>query len=139
VLAGEQPSLLVHAESVEVPPSFGDVALLGLPLRAGALDLQALLSALATRECNEILLESGPALAGAMLRGGWLDELIVYIAPRLLGSRARPLFELPIDRMADALNLRLVDQRRVGCDQKLVFRPESNPGPDVGSGALRTD
>lgn len=122
VLTGEQPSLLLHGAGLAVPPELASVSAQGLPLRDGALDTGALLAALADRECNEILLESGPRLAGALLGEGLLDELIVYIAPRLLGSRARPLFELPLDRMADALDLQLLDRRMVGQDQRLVFQ-----------------
>jgi diaminohydroxyphosphoribosylaminopyrimidine deaminase/5-amino-6-(5-phosphoribosylamino)uracil reductase len=135
VLAGEQPSLLLHDENSVLPDSLRSIPVQGLPMLDGALDPRALLDALGARECNEILLESGPTLAGALLREGLLDELIVYIAPRLLGSRARPLFELPLDEMAEVLDLRLVDQRRVGNDQKLVFLPHDEPRPPAGSDA----
>ena len=121
VLAGEQPSLLAHAQGVALPAAEPG-SRLALPATGSQVDLGALLAALAERGCNEILLESGPTLAGAFLRAGLVDELRVYLAPRLLGSRAQPLFELPLDRMAEALDLRLTDQRRVGGDLRLTFQ-----------------
>jgi diaminohydroxyphosphoribosylaminopyrimidine deaminase/5-amino-6-(5-phosphoribosylamino)uracil reductase len=89
----------------------------------GGLDLQAVMAALAAREVNEILVESGPRLVGALLAAGLLDELIVYQAPCLLGSAARPLLELPLARMADKVPLALRDQRRVGDDWRFIFAP----------------
>jgi diaminohydroxyphosphoribosylaminopyrimidine deaminase/5-amino-6-(5-phosphoribosylamino)uracil reductase len=126
VLSADAPTLLLHAcgatggelprhaERAELPPAAG-----------GGLDLPALLQLLATRECNEILVESGPTLAGAFLRQGLVDELVVYMAPRLLGSRARPVLELPLDRMADVLQLQPVDQRQVGGDWRFTFIPRN--------------
>ena len=99
------------------------VATAGVPYRAAGLDLQAVLALLAQRECNEILLESGPVLAGALLRQALVDEIIVYQAPKLLGSRARPLFELPFERLSEALDLELLEQRQLGADLRLRFAP----------------
>ena len=92
-------------------------------------------NALAARECNEILLESGPSLAGAFLRAGLIDELQVYLAPRLLGSDARPLLDLPLTRMAEAVDLQLLEQRRVGGDLRLTFAP----GASGAGSAVRKD
>ena len=75
---------------------------------------------------NEILLECGPSLAGAFLGAGLIDQLLVYVAPRLLGSDARPLFALPLTRMADAMDLQLLDERRVGDDLRLTFASGMN-------------
>ena len=80
---------------------------------------------LAAQHCNEILVESGPRLAGALLQAGLLDELIVYMAPALLGDRARPLLELPLDVMADKVQLTLDDVRKVGTDWRFTAKPES--------------
>lgn len=125
VLQGPQPQLLVHGEAAVVRDDLRAVDRLALPLSDGRIPPERLLDALALREVNEILLESGPTLAGALLREGLLDELIVYIAPRLLGSRGRPLLELPIDRMADAMDLQLLERRQVGSDLRLTFAPPS--------------
>lgn len=83
----------------------------------------AALRALAARECNEVLLESGPTLAGVFLQHGLIDELIVYMAPKLLGSEARPLMHLPIQRMQDNVELRLNSVRMIGNDVRLDCAP----------------
>ncbi|MFT7287540.1 MAG: diaminohydroxyphosphoribosylaminopyrimidine deaminase [Halieaceae bacterium] len=124
VLAGEQPTLLVHGAGVPVLAALAGEEHLALPTNSDGLPLAALLDELGRREKNEILLESGPTLAGAMLQAGLVDELIVYIAPRLLGSRARPLLELPLDSMAEAMDLALIERRQVGDDLRLTFAPQ---------------
>jgi diaminohydroxyphosphoribosylaminopyrimidine deaminase/5-amino-6-(5-phosphoribosylamino)uracil reductase len=86
-------------------------------------DLEALLRLLAARDCNEVLVESGAGLAGAFLQAGLVDELVVYMAPRLLGSLARPLLELPFDSMAEAMQLDVTDMRVVGRDWRITARP----------------
>ncbi len=97
--------------------------LLALPGSHGRVDLAQLLAELARRGCNEVLIESGAALAGAFWQAGLVDELIVYMAPRLLGSRARPLLELPFDSMAEAMDVRITDLRAVGNDWRITARP----------------
>ena len=99
------------------------IELLALPDAAGKVDLAALLRELAQRGCNEVLVESGAGLAGAFWRAGLVDELIVYMAPRLLGSRARPLLELPFDEMAEAMDLDVTDMRVIGRDWRITARP----------------
>lgn len=121
VLAGDQPALLVHTPEAQVPKALNAVSRHIVSRKNGILDLAALLSELARRECNEILLESGPRLAGSMLRAGLLDELIVFVAPKLLGSSARPLFELPLEKMVEARQLSLQEESRVGKDLRLRF------------------
>ncbi|MEM6484281.1 MAG: bifunctional diaminohydroxyphosphoribosylaminopyrimidine deaminase/5-amino-6-(5-phosphoribosylamino)uracil reductase RibD [Pseudomonadota bacterium] len=125
VLRGPQASLLLHAPDVPVPPSLANVPREGVAATSSGLDPAAILDAIARRECNEILLESGPQLAGSMLRSGLVDELVVFMAPKLLGSDARPLLQLSLDKMAQAHRLTLRDQRRFGSDLKLVFECES--------------
>lgn len=122
VLAGSAPTLLCHDEAVPVPPSLLGAGCQLLAVRRGdaGLDLQAVLAYLATQQCNEILVESGPRLAGALLQAGLLDELIVYMAPSLLGDSARPLLELPLQQMADKVQLSLEDVRKVGTDWRFT-------------------
>lgn len=81
------------------------------------------LRALAARDCNNILLETGPTLAGAFLQQGLIDELIVYMAPKLLGSNARPLLHLPIELMQDSIELRLNSVRLIGEDLRIDCAP----------------
>ncbi|MDP5053731.1 MAG: bifunctional diaminohydroxyphosphoribosylaminopyrimidine deaminase/5-amino-6-(5-phosphoribosylamino)uracil reductase RibD, partial [Congregibacter sp.] len=77
VLRGEQSSLLLHAVGAECPGALLAVERLAVPLSGDALSPVAMLKVLGARECNEILLESGPTLAGAMLQSGLVDQLIV--------------------------------------------------------------
>lgn len=124
VLDSTAPTLLCHAEGATTGRYSGShVAFAELPGGSDGLDLHSLLRELARRQCNEILLESGPHLAGAMLRAGLVDELIVYMAPALLGDSARPLLALPLDRMADKISLHWTDVRRVGTDWRFTAIP----------------
>jgi diaminohydroxyphosphoribosylaminopyrimidine deaminase/5-amino-6-(5-phosphoribosylamino)uracil reductase len=125
ILQGDAPTLLCHDELIAVPNGIVASAAQRLPLphTAQGLDLNALMAHLAAQQANEILVESGPRLTGALLQAGLLDELIVYMAPALLGSRARPLLELPLDAMADKLQLRWEDVRKVGEDWRFTAIP----------------
>lgn len=89
----------------------------------GALDLRALLRLLAAREINELLIESGPTLAGAALQAGLVDELWLYQASHLMGDAARGLCQLPgLESMAQRLSLQLEDVRQIGPDLRLIYR-----------------
>lgn len=91
---------------------------------AGRPDLDAVLERLAQREVNELLVEAGPTLAGAFLSRRLVDELLLYVAPKLLGQDARPLVELPLlTDLAQAPGFSLVDAQRVGEDLRLLLRP----------------
>src|SRR5690606_32043015 len=76
-----------------------------IPSVGGHIDLAVMLRKLAENGCNEVLLESGPILAGAFLQNGLVDELILYVAPKLMGSLARPLFDWPLHAMSDCMSL----------------------------------
>lgn len=83
--------------------------------------LQQVLQKLAERGVNEVLVEAGATLAGAFIQANLVDELIVYLAPTLLGSEARPMFELPFTQMAQQQRLNITDMRRVGGDIRLTL------------------
>ncbi len=83
-------------------------------------DLHALLRELGRRECNDVLVEAGAKLAGAFLQERLVDEIVVYLAPKLLGSNARPLALLPLDVMAQAVDLHITDVRAVGDDWRIT-------------------
>jgi len=88
------------------------------------LDLPAVLRLLAGLQVNEVMLECGATLAGAMLEQGLIDELIVYLAPHIMGDGARGLFHLPgLQYMADRYALQITDLRRVGGDIRITARP----------------
>lgn len=95
-----------------------------LPEHVGdTIDLAALMVLLAEREINEVLLETGATLSGAMLHEGLIDELIVYMAPILMGNRARGLFHTPgLEAMADVVPLAICDIRAVGEDWRITAR-----------------
>ena len=90
-------------------------------------DPAALLSQLADRQCNEVLVEAGPILAGAFLEAGLWDELIVYAAPKLLGDGARPLARLGLAHMADAVTGKIADVTALGEDVRLTMRRDAAP------------
>ncbi|MGI9282893.1 MAG: bifunctional diaminohydroxyphosphoribosylaminopyrimidine deaminase/5-amino-6-(5-phosphoribosylamino)uracil reductase RibD [Endozoicomonas sp.] len=93
---------------------------LRLPSNAGQVDLQALMSELARRDCLEVLLETGATLAGAAVKEGLVDELIVFMAPVLMGSAARPLLTMPFQSMSEKLDLNITDIRAIGGDWKVT-------------------
>ena len=94
----------------------------GLPERHGRLDLPALMAWLAGEGINEVLLETGPTLAGAALTDGLIDELILYVAPHLMGDDARGLLRLPqLTHMEHRIPLRIAEARRVGPDLRLTL------------------
>ena len=119
----EAPTLYLHAEHARRPREFA-IEHQAVPSVDGRLDLDAVLAVLAARGINEVQLEAGATLAGAFLSAGLVDELLLYVAPVLLGERARPLFHgLQIDAMAQRLHLRQVDCRSVGEDLRVLLRP----------------
>jgi len=88
------------------------------------LDLEAVLDRLGELECNEVLVEAGPTLAGDFVRRGLVDEIVVYMAPVVLGDTARGLFNLPLlARMCDRCEFEWRDVARIGDDLRLTLRP----------------
>lgn len=95
-----------------------------LPGQAGRIELAALWSFLVEAyQVNEVLVEAGAELAGACMAAEQVDELIVYLAPVLLGSEARPLLQWPLQDMAQARRLQLLDQRFFDQDIRLIYQP----------------
>jgi diaminohydroxyphosphoribosylaminopyrimidine deaminase/5-amino-6-(5-phosphoribosylamino)uracil reductase len=95
-----------------------------LPVQNDRLDLDEVLRFLATEEVNEVLLESGAVLAGAMLEAGLVDELVVYLAPHIMGNAARGLFHLPaLLQMSDRVALTIKEVRQVGDDIRITAIP----------------
>ncbi len=87
-------------------------------------DLTMLMKELAKRQINEVMLEAGAVLNGAMLDAKLIDELVIYMAPKLMGDQARGLFHLPkLQAMADNINLDIVDIRPVGKDWRITAKP----------------
>jgi len=95
-----------------------------LPGKNGRLDLPAVMGFLAQQQINELLVEAGPVLNGALLAEGLIDEYVIYMAPCILGDQGRGLFNLPgLQQMADKKQLKLRDVRQIGQDLKLTYIP----------------
>jgi diaminohydroxyphosphoribosylaminopyrimidine deaminase/5-amino-6-(5-phosphoribosylamino)uracil reductase len=97
------------------------------------LALEPVLAALARRGVNDVLVEAGATLNGALLEAGLIDELLLYLAPRVLGRNTRGMFELPrLETLGQGIALELLETRRVGTDLRLRARPAST-APDSGA------
>lgn len=96
---------------------------------SGRVDLRALLHCLAReKHCNDVLVEAGATLGGALLDAGLVDELVTYVAPALLGSDARPLFHLHgRNALADCTRLEFLDVAMVGKDCRMRSRVTRAP------------
>lgn len=101
------------------------VTQIGVPLREQQLDLVAMMMLLGKRQINSVWVEAGASLAGALLQIGLVDELIVYVAPKLLGDEGRGLCQLPgLQQLADAPSFSFSDVRQVGTDLRLTLTPQ---------------
>lgn len=95
-----------------------------IPANQGRVDLVALLKHLAGEEqCNELLVETGATLAGAFIDAKLVDQLHLYMAMTLMGSSARPAFQLPLAKMSEQVRLKRMDMRMLGDDMKLILKP----------------
>ncbi len=94
-----------------------------MPYCNSSVDLKSVLQQLSDMQINDVLLETGATLSGAMLQAGLIDELIIYMAPVLMGNTARGLFALPgMETMQDKIELEITDQRMVGQDIRLTAK-----------------
>ena len=126
VLDGCVPTLVMHAASAKSQDNrHAHVELVPVVVDSdGRLDIPAILRTLAERGVNELQVEAGPTLCGALFAQGLVDELLLYVAPVILGDSARPLLVLPrIDEMTQAWRLRVIEQRQLGADLRLLLRP----------------
>jgi diaminohydroxyphosphoribosylaminopyrimidine deaminase / 5-amino-6-(5-phosphoribosylamino)uracil reductase len=97
------------------------VEVLRLPALENRVDISALLKELAAREHSEVLFECGPTLAGSLINQGLADEVVIYVAPRLIGNSGRSLLNLAeVDRMSDLAELSIKDIRVIGPDIKVT-------------------
>ena len=127
VREGAAPTLYIHAPDAKLPRGV-EFEHAAVPAQGTRFDLDAVLRLLAARGINEVQLEAGATLAGAFLSAGLVDEVLLYVAPVLLGEQARPLFDgLHIDAMAQRLKLQRIDSAVVGDDFRLLLRPMPAP------------
>jgi diaminohydroxyphosphoribosylaminopyrimidine deaminase / 5-amino-6-(5-phosphoribosylamino)uracil reductase len=124
LLSAKGSALIATASEGSISDASG-VEVVCLANGGGQVDLLALLKLLAEKECNNVLVEAGAELAGAFLQAGLVDEFVIYMAPKLLGSSARPLLSLPFDRMDQQVVLDITDIRQVGCDFRITASPVS--------------
>lgn len=93
-----------------------------MPDENGQVALQPLLAWLQGMSCNQVMVEAGAILAGRFLKERLVDEWHVFIAPKIMGSRARPLCDMQMDTMAQAYGLTLMSTRLSGDDIYCIFQ-----------------
>lgn len=102
------------------------IELLHLADPQGRVCLESLLRALAVRGINEVLVEAGEGLNGALLQSGLIDEYLIYLAPVLMGSAAKGMFAMPsLTEMSQRKALRILDTQMVGPDLRIRAIPQA--------------
>jgi diaminohydroxyphosphoribosylaminopyrimidine deaminase/5-amino-6-(5-phosphoribosylamino)uracil reductase len=93
-----------------------------LPEKNGQLNLALMMQFLAEQEINNLFVEAGATLNGALLKAGLVDEWLIYIAPCVLGDKGRGVFALPeLQSMTEKKNLKWLDSRHIGKDLRLTL------------------
>lgn len=90
----------------------------------GRVDISAWVEYLGEQAFNDILVEAGATLSGALLRGGWVDRLIIYQAPKLLGDTARAMAAMNFPALADAPEFEIKEVTRIGADLRIIAAPK---------------
>jgi diaminohydroxyphosphoribosylaminopyrimidine deaminase/5-amino-6-(5-phosphoribosylamino)uracil reductase len=123
-LAGQVLLATAEDKSFEAAELAADIECKSFNSGTGKTDLKALLAYLAAKkECNEVLIEAGSRLAGAFIELGLVDELLIYLAPKLLGHRGHPLFTIHgMDRIKDQIALEFIDVSLLGKDCRMRSR-----------------
>lgn len=131
VVSGPGRVLVATARADHVYPEDIDlerVEVVYVPNADNTVDLVALMDHLSQREINEVFVEAGPTLSSAMIRAGLVDEVLVYLAPSLLGSKGRGMFDLNgLDSLADRLQLDMIDIRQFGDNLRITLKPPEHP------------
>ena len=122
-----QPSLA--SPRLEVAGPWDGAEVLGLPSdERGKTDLAALMTELARRQVNELHVEAGHQLNGSLLKAGLVDELLVYLAPKMLGPGRGMAALGPLEQLADGLALEFIECTPVGPDLRIRARPPGRAG-----------
>jgi diaminohydroxyphosphoribosylaminopyrimidine deaminase / 5-amino-6-(5-phosphoribosylamino)uracil reductase len=118
---------LVFAAEEAPREALQDLKIERVPRAAGGLDLDAVMKHLAALEVNELLLECGPTLAGAFIAKQLVDEFVLYVAPKLLGSAAPPLLHLRLGKQSQPLQeFEFREVQRIGDDVRLILNPKKS-------------
>jgi diaminohydroxyphosphoribosylaminopyrimidine deaminase / 5-amino-6-(5-phosphoribosylamino)uracil reductase len=98
-----------------------------LPEKQGRLDLTEVMKFLAGQEINDVLVEAGAVLNGALLAENLVDEWVIYMAPKILGDQGIGLFHLPgIDKLVESKDVRFQDIRQIGMNIRLIMQQIDN-------------
>jgi len=94
-----------------------------LPNIAGRVSLPDLLRALAACDVNELHVEAGAGLNGSLLQEGLVDELLIYLAPHIMGDKARGMFDVPaLTELAQRREFDITEVRMIGSDLRVIAR-----------------
>jgi diaminohydroxyphosphoribosylaminopyrimidine deaminase / 5-amino-6-(5-phosphoribosylamino)uracil reductase len=113
---------LVFAAADAPLGAFKDLTVERIPRASLGLELDAVMQNLTARQVNELLIECGPTLAGAFIAKQLVDELILYVAPKLLGSDAAALMRIGIDGSQIPADFQYIDVRQIGEDVRLILK-----------------
>jgi len=127
ILSGEPPLILTVSEDAgkraALEAKGAEVVI--VPKQGDKSDLRAVAKLLGDRQFNEVTVETGGKLMGSLLRAGVIDELVIYMAPMILGDSAQAIFALPELRSLDeALRPKIIDVRAIGADWRITARLE---------------
>ena len=88
------------------------------------MDIVAWVQYLGEQAFNDIMVEAGPTLSGALLEGGWVDRLIIYQAPKLLGDEARAMAAMKFTALAETPEFEMNEVTRIGADLRIIAAPK---------------
>jgi len=115
---------LVHGETTDMAGFQSNTKEILSPLKDNKIDLNELMKTLGLQNVNDLWVEAGATLAGAMIQASLVDELIVYVAPKLMGNLSRGLLNMPeFTAMEQVESWHWHDIRKVGNDLRLTLRP----------------
>ena len=121
ILEGGQTTVIT-TENIALDEA-GQTVMLGADAE-GRVDISAWAQYLGEQAFNEILVEAGATLSGALLRGGWVDRLIIYQAPKLLGDDARAMAAMNFSALTEAPEFETKEVTRIGADLRIIAAPK---------------
>ena len=111
--------------STKLSDDYPNAKIMNLAGDDGQVDLHELMDELAWQDVNDVMIEAGAELNGALLAAGLIDELVIYMAPKLMGDGGKGLFHLPaLHAMAQNVDLEITDIRAVGKDWRITAVPK---------------